>query len=352
MRTTGALLIAMTGLTLVVGCKRESDLKITETVTEVFEQVPTNEVDILWVVDDSVSMSEEQERVTAGAQSFIENLDASAFDLHLGVITTQVDSEHAGELIGDPAYLTSADPDLVEQFQERVAVGAVSDNQLESGLEASILAVTAPLVDGANAGFLRESARLSIIVLSDEDDCSDFGALPDDADTFDCYADAAPLTPVDELVGMLREAKGVDERSALVQISGIIGPPVDQNCPAAAPGDRYAEAIELVGGLEANICETDYAGIMDALGLVARSEQTVFNLAYVAEPTSIRVQVTEADGTAWEVTESESDGWTYTSGTNLSRITFFGSGIPPRGSTFTVTYNLVASGSDATPVYE
>lgn len=339
-------------LVLSVGCKKNSDLKIVESVTEVFEQVPSNQVDILWVVDDSASMGEEQERVMNGAAEFITNLDATGMDFHLGVITTQADGPTAGQLLGEPAFLTPDDPDYTEEFRSRVAVGAETDNELESGLEAAILALSSPMLEGSNAGFLREDARLSVIVLSDEDDCSDFGALGADADTFDCYNDGAPLVPVADLIDGLRDAKGIDDHDSLLQLSGIIGPPVSENCPAAVPGDRYAEAIDAVGGLNANICETDYASIMERLGLVAASLQSVYGLTYQADPNSIQVLVTDVDGNSWEVPAGATDGWVYTSGTNLSRLTFDGAGVPPRGSSFAVTYDIATESSEATPILE
>lgn len=332
MRWTMLLLIAA------VGCKKSSDLKFTETVTEVFDQVPSNKVDILWVVDNSVSMVEEQARVQNGAAEFIDNLDATGMDWHLGVITTDVDAEDADVLIGDPAVLTVEDAGYVEDFKSRVNVGTDGE-QMESGLEAAIRAVSSPLIDSENAGFLREDARLSIIVVSDEDDCSDLGAM-DGGDNFDCYQDGAPLTPVSELVQLLRDAKGIDSHSSLLQLSGIIGPPVTSNCAAATPGDRYQSAIDEVGGLNANICEADYGGIMDNLGLVASGAQSVFNLAHAADPVSISVTVTGADGSVSDLAGSATDGWVYTSGTDVSRLTFYGEGVPERGASFSVTYDI------------
>lgn len=325
-------------LLALVGCKKTSDLKFTESVTEVFQQVPSNKVDILWVLDSSVSMVEEQARVQNGAADFIDHLDTTGMDFHLGVITTDVEAADADALIGSPAYLTADDPDYVESFKSRVNVGTDGE-QMESGLEAAVRAVTSPLVDGANAGFLREDARLSVIVVSDEDDCSDFGAMAS-GDNFDCYQDGAPLTAVADIVDMLRDAKGIDAHSSLLQLSGIIGPPVASDCPSATPGDRYQQAIDEVGGLDANICEADYGGIMDSLGLVASGVQSVFNLAHVADPASIQVTVTDGDGTSHDVAESATEGWVYASGTNVSRLTFYGDGVPERGSTFSVTYDI------------
>lgn len=344
-------LLALAIPTVLFGCKKDGDLKITQSVSETFTQVPTNEVDILWVVDDSVSMVEEQERVINGASDFIDHLDESGMDFHIGVITTGVDDEMAGVLRGDPTYLTNETPDYTELFKERAQVGT-DGAQMESGLEAAILAVTAPNVEGANTGFLRPDAKLAVIVLSDENDCSDFGALPEGSDNFDCYADGAPLTPVDTLVEMLRNAKGIDEHSSTLSLSGIIGPPFEEGCADATPGDRYSDAIEEIGGLNANICSADYSSIMSDLGLLAASPKSVFNLANEAADGSIVVTVTAEDGSSWEVPEDATNGWVYTTGEGLSRLSFYGDGVPPRGSEFTVDYTVYVDTEDPAGVYE
>lgn len=327
-----------------LGCHRSDDLKFNQSVTEVFEQVPTNEVDILWVVDDSVSMVEEQQRVHDGAADFITNLDVSGMDFHLGVITTDVEAEGASVLQGEPPYLTNADADYTEAFQERVAGVGTEGDQMESGYEAAINALTSPKIDNENAGFLREDATLAIIVLSDENDCSDFGAFEEDATGFNCDSPGAPLVPVADLLTMLRDAKGIDSHSSLLSLSGIIGPPAEEGCANAIPGERYAEGISLVGGVDANICATDYGDIMNDLGLVAAGLKSTFTLANVASEPSIQVTVTPAEGASYEVSSDATNGWTYEA-SPTSHLIFNGEGVPPRGSSFSVSYEVVSTGS-------
>src|SRR5206468_4130705 len=75
-----------------------------------FDQAPSNDVDILWVTDNSISMENEQNNVAAGAQDFVANIQTSGMDLHLGVISTDVDqgNPNAGILLGNPPYLTNS----------------------------------------------------------------------------------------------------------------------------------------------------------------------------------------------------------------------------------------------------
>lgn len=317
------------------GCKPDDKIQVNTTITETFEQSPSAKADILWVVDNSVSMEEEQRMVMDGAAAFVDTFDTTGIDFHLGLITTDVESEDAGALVGTPPYLTADTEDYEELFREKVDVGIAGDDQ-ESGFEAAMLALTSPLTEGTNAGFLRDDAALSIIVLSDEDDCSDWGAL-EDTRTDACYEFTDELTSVTDIVEMMRGLKADPTR---VTFSGIIGP-TDYICPTATFGTRYEEAIGLMEGVKGNICAADYQTIMRDLGLIATGLVYEFPLTYGANEGTIEVVVTTEAGATYEVPEDDTNGWIYQSeGPSLK---FVGDGVPPRGSRVTVTYQVTGS---------
>ena len=141
--------------------------------TDVFQQEPISEVDILFVIDNSVSMQGEQERVASGFEAFITSMTDSNIDFHIGVVNTDMDADNGdrGKLLGDPNYLTNED-DYVKLFKQRIKVGTEGSDK-EKGLSAALRAVTEPLASGANYGFMRPEATLSIIFVADENDCSD-----------------------------------------------------------------------------------------------------------------------------------------------------------------------------------
>jgi len=58
-------------------------------------------VDILWVVDDSLSMDEEQAQLALHATTFVGFLSAAPVDFSLAVTTTDVDGSTAGALTGE-----------------------------------------------------------------------------------------------------------------------------------------------------------------------------------------------------------------------------------------------------------
>jgi hypothetical protein len=306
--------------------------------TDEFHQAPSNLVDILWVIDNSASMGAWQSSVSRGAEDFTANLETTSMDFHLGVITTDLErtNPYAGVLLGQPPVLTGATPHYATEFGARVMQGEDGDDQ-EKGLQAAVTALSPPLVNTINQGFLRDGAMLSVVILSDENDCSDNGALGPAAAGEDCYTRVEELTPVTDLVRQLVDLKGGDP----VVISGIVGPEDTGACGASVPGRRYLSAIALLGGVSANICETDYSVIMDALGEVATGILTVFQLskAAVEETIEVTVQVDE-DAEPIEVAplETGADGWTYIE--EYAQIELHGAAIPPRGAIIKVRYDV------------
>jgi hypothetical protein len=303
--------------------------------SDTFQQAPSNAVDILWVVDNSVSMQNEQENVARGFADFVAQLDTAAMDVQLGVVSTDMDADNpqAGVLLGTPAVLTPQVPNFEDAFRARVRMG-VNGSDKEKGLEAALTALSSPLADTRNAGFLREEAMLNVVVLSDENDCSDSGALGPGATGEMCYTDYETLTPVAELVRGLKTLKPPGR----MVVSGIVGPEIVDDCEDTVPGRRYFTAIDMLGGVRADICQTDYSAIMSALGQVASGILTTFQLSRNAVEDTIAVTVTPDGGDPVEVARDEQNGWTYVSA--YAQVVFHGSGVPQRGATIDVRYEV------------
>ena len=308
--------------------------------TDQFEQAPSNAVDILWIVDNSKSMQEEQDAVAAAAGSFLAQLEDAGMDFHLGVVTTDMSSSNAdaGALMGGvmtSACMDDGDPadcTYASQFQAAVLRGVDGDNQ-EKGLGAALAAISEPIKSTRNAGFRRDDAPLMIVVLSDENDCTDQGALAPDTSNDACYHNGDLLVPVPDLASDLRDA--TDNNT---MFSGIIGPAQKKLCSTSYSGDRYRWAIEILRGIEANICDNDYDTVMAGLGLAASGVLDTFQLSKAADPETIEVQVDPPDLEPYDVDGDELIGWTYDA--TYSQITFHGSSVPPRGSVVTVDYTV------------
>ncbi len=311
-----------------------------------WNQVPNNMVDVLWVVDNSCSMTEEQVTLASGFATFVAQMEASLTDFHIGVTTTSVsDDPNAGVLgVGveepDPVtggaelqWLTNEDEYLAE-FGERTAVG-VGGSDKEMGLAAAAQALSpAMLFSGPNAGFLRPEAQLLVAIVSDEEDCSDGGALsgePGEA----CYKEKELLVPVHELVEDITSAKDDPED---VQVSAIVGPENTDDCQDTYPGRRYWEAAALTGGLIGNICDGDWSHVMEDLGLNATGINTSFRLDEPGVKESLKVFVDDV-----EIEEDSVNGWTYDDATCF--LTFHGTSVPPRESELHANYTKVSGGS-------
>ncbi|MEO1335346.1 MAG: choice-of-anchor D domain-containing protein, partial [Myxococcota bacterium] len=99
---------------------------------ETFQQVDNKEVDVLFVIDDSCSMDENQARVAANFSQFILAADARQVDFQLGITTTDT-TRTPGALVGP--VITRQTPNFQQVFRQQAAVG-IGGSGIETGLEA------------------------------------------------------------------------------------------------------------------------------------------------------------------------------------------------------------------------
>jgi hypothetical protein len=276
--------------------------------TDTFIQQDGSKVDVLFVVDNTASMVEEQPRIVAAMPAFADAALGKGVDLHVAVTTTGIDEAsnacpgganggEAGRFVpvdnSRPRILTHRTPGLGSVLQQNVNVGQCA--QVEQGFEAVRRALSPPLVNNAddvrtsprndgNLGFLRDEAALVVVFMGDEDDHS-----PDSVDTY---------------VRFLRTRKG-EHQPQRMTIYAIA--PTASGCPTSGgAGTRYAEAASRTGGEVLSACAADYAPLLRSVATKAFSAQDRFPLSEPPDAGSIAVRV---NGTA--VT-----GWTYDGATN------------------------------------
>lgn len=185
-----------------------------QAIAEVARTVPELEptpADILFVVDNSGSMREEQENLAANFRAFINALAGSGGDYRLAIITTDATGQNqcgvSGQECGgrltfnfedafpfarqsiDPAGCFEVDTpvtcfraddsgrrvlssnlsaaELEQSFQQAVQVGTCGDG-IEAGLETMQAALAQARGGECNAGFLRPEANLVVVFVSDE----------------------------------------------------------------------------------------------------------------------------------------------------------------------------------------
>ncbi len=316
------------------GCQIDYGEPSRQKQNDVFVQEPTAEVDILWVVDNSPSMAEEQLRVAEGFAAFIGGIEDTQIDFHVGVITTDMDMANPdrGILIGGTPFV-SAEDDYVAEFQQRVQVG-VDGSDKEKGLAAALYALTEPIISGPNYGFMRPAATTSIIFVSDEDDCSDGEALNGESGAA-CYQSSNQLVPV---VDYVQDFQSLKPPGVRLVASAIVGPDANDRCSESWPGHRYSAVAAATGGVVGDICNAEYAEIMYDLGLAVTGVQLVFQLSYAAVDGTIEVWVGDSSGEGEAIAESEEGGWSYDP--EYWTIRFDGDYYPPRGTTVSVEYEI------------
>ena len=206
----------------------------------------------------------------------------------------------------------------MQAFADDARLGT-SGSGIEQGLAAIDAALTPPLADdpAANAGFLRQDARLVVIAVSDEDDQSP-QSLP-------FYVD---------FLGNLKGFHNAD----LVSLSSVVGYDEATGQPAACgtaaggqalAGDRYVSVTRQTGGIARSICATDWSGLVDDLGLSAFGGRSAFYLTREAVASSLVVRV---DGQA-----VGRPAWAYDATSNA--VVFAAGSVPAPGAILDVDYD-------------
>lgn len=256
-------------------------------------------MDVLFIVDDSGSMAEEQSNLATNFPRFVEVLDAyrtetgEPLDYRLGVTTTGTDittrisfppsfplppmeiSEEGpeGQLLSGCGmtrpWIERSDGDVASTFSCLAQVGT-SGSGVEMPLYALELALTERMVDGTNAGFLREDALLAVVILTDENDCS---RLDDPIEIMiedplsgggtaaadECDPANPMIEPVARFLGVVDTAKGDRGRWA----SAVIAGPGPGTCSSefgdAQEATRLKDFVSMAGdnAVFSSICDGD-----------------------------------------------------------------------------------------------
>jgi hypothetical protein len=285
---TGLCLIGMMAACSEVGFQSIDPDELPQSLVvaeERFVQQGLPAADILFVVDHTASMAQEQAALAAEFDALTGGLDVANIAWQLGVVTMAAQGDRAGWLQGDPWVVTSDSPDPEGDFARAVAVGTDGVG-VEAGLAAALLALGLADEEGPNAGFRRPEAALHVVFVSDSDDESDV-ELGDD--------------PVNTFLDRLAEER--DRTGWPAAASAIVGPLPDgcvSDSGSALPAERYLEVVDRSGGASTSICAADFRGLLARVADVDVDLPTVFELAdRVLDPTGMRVTVNGVASTRW-----------------------------------------------------
>ena len=275
--------------------------------TEIFKQSvdEDNKLDIVWIIDDSGSMADEQSALGANFSAFIDNFIMKDVDFKMAITTTDTSTaaRQGNIVLGSDQKLTSLkaqeNPELFKSdFRNLVKVG-INGNGNEKGLEAS-----EAFMSKHAASFLRPDAYLAVVVISDEEDQS--------AKTVSQYSDI--LKSYKSSAGLVKVYSIVDVNKTNCCQSGI-----------TTGGERYKLASKLTAGLVANIRD-DFYNVLTEMGESIINLLDSFALAGVPATGSLKVYV---NGVL-------SQDYSYDSSTHS--IKFLKSSLPPIGAEIKVTY--------------
>jgi len=155
-------------------------LELSENISDEFSIKTNNttqssEIDILFVIDNSGSMSEEQAVLTQSFSRFIDKFRLRNIDYQIGVITT--DADHMGDLYKDASHNNYIIHPGINDINNKFALNSTISPGLNPR-EEGLLSITEALnVNNAlrsqsplNLGLFRNNADLAIILISDEDE--------------------------------------------------------------------------------------------------------------------------------------------------------------------------------------
>lgn len=276
-----------------------------ECKSETFHQSAsqTKKLDIVWIIDNSGSMADEQSALGTNFSAFIDEFITKDVDFKMAITTTDATSSKKGLMVtGSDTKLTSQkarenEAKFKSDFKSLVKVGT-SGSGTEKGLEAS-----EGFMNRYAKTFLRQDAYLAVVILSDEEDQSSKNV------TF--YTDYL---------------KSFKNEPGLVKIYTI----ADINKTNSGYGittgaDRYIKASQETAGVVANIRD-DFYHSLSAMGDSIINLLDSFALAHTPVPGTLKVYINNVETTD------------YTYDAASRSIKFDPNRLPPVGAEISVFY--------------
>ncbi|MCB9677858.1 MAG: hypothetical protein H6737_22345 [Alphaproteobacteria bacterium] len=246
-------------------------------------QVTRPSVDVLFVIDNSCSMSEEQAALAENFPAFFQYFATSGLDYHIGVVSTDLeDPLHSGKLqrAFGYNYIDENTANASTVFAQMVSLGTGGWYE-ERGRDAVYTAIELRGDEDRNAGFYRGGAALDVVFVSDEDDQS----VLISALEFREWFTSLKWSP--------------DQATA----HSIVAPNLSGECAEAAEvGSYYLEYAAYTGGSDFSICQSDWEPMLDTLGIEASGLLREYFLTKIPVLDTLEVHVVEENEQGAEVT--------------------------------------------------
>ncbi len=343
-----------------------------------------NQLDILWVVDNSGSMAPLQANMTSNFTSFIQNFQTLGYDYRMAVTGTDAYKANKSYVGYNSGYnslslfqdggngtptsgvfvIIPSTPNLDTVFLDNATTGING-----SGDERAFSSMVTTMNNKSNPAFLRSTSFFAVIILSDEDDFSNYNRFEDswgnNGALDHCYVNSAMdtiastaygtnahvstcanQTPPDSVSSYvtafdtLTQSTGSTRRwnvstiavlDSACQLSHSQDPSNGNAAFVSVQGQRYVQLSQDTQGVQGSICDTSYAATLASIASQITTLSTQFFLKQIPQVNTIVVAVNNA-----KVPENSTNGWQYNSSANS--IQFFGTAVPAQGSEINVNF--------------
>lgn len=334
-----------------------SNITVTEDRTdheEIFTQNDDNKkVDILWLIDVSGSMTDNQTMLANNIGSFINQFTSNDLHYRMAVTTTETMNKPSGyrDQTTDAAHgdfqkrgtapyvidsLLLTKQQIISYFQANIVLGVKILSHREKGLDSAHLALTKTqsALYPKNQGFLRPEAKLAIVVVTDENDQSYLYSTQNYLERiYGFKANHKEVVTIYAICDVLK-----NNQSAFDPYTAKINPALyyldDRNTYGCG---RYKKAASETGGFVSEITYTDWG---DKLQEIGRNIATLANSFYLdRQPvlSTVQVSVKEVGDLEYQIIpKHDQQGWRYNDIKNA--IVFGGNYVPPSGASIRVVY--------------
>ncbi|GAA4090614.1 hypothetical protein [Zhongshania borealis] len=315
--------------------------------SQTFTQVEdlNNAADILWVIDNSGSMGQEQDNLGNGVDQFFDSLNNAGLDFRLAVTTT--DGGNCDELLTLPDdastnFISPTTPDGKNQWgddYDGIARPGTSGSATETGF------YCADKVD--LTGFDRETAPNIVVFVSDEPENESVGeSLPSGV-----YGSGYSPRDFDTYKQIFTDSGAT--YFSITGPSNVVRPTFNDPYPSYTPdstcsgeggsadgGAHFREIAAVTGGSSSSICapSTAWAVMYDQIIQTATGLASSFKLDFPPKPDSVSVTV---NGAAVTRDASHNDGFDVLYGSEEVSIVFYGEAIPTSGDKIVISYDHI-----------
>ncbi len=307
---------------------------------ESFKQSSTgsNAVDILWSIDSSGSMSEEQTNLANGANQFFTSLNKAGIDYRLAVNVQDAKNCKLRTLSDNTTQFIDKNTANAEVEWKKLSQPGTSGSSTETGFYC--------VREADLSKFDRPTAKNLVVFVSDEPEnetyqksiyASNYTArdftdyknyfLSTNATYFSIVGTATQLRPT-----FADSQPSYNDPS--FSCNGAGG--------SASGGAHFKEISRLTGGSSASICSdaSSWNVMFDEIVKTATGLASSFNLKQFALPSTIKVMV---NGKTIARDTSSTNGFDIVYSANGASIVFFGNALPKSNESVSVEYDYITS---------